>query len=415
MINMNIGYTGSFSRFCICLLLLGGIVVGCDQSEIGKSGTEPAEQPTKAESEGKEETVVAKKPVKPKALIDRLDPTSVVVRVNGVDITKGRYSSYERFRVMLWCVANKEPLNTKDVELKKFKVRGRMEAMGELLKRELLRQYAEKKNIVATEKMVASQQNKLLKTLHKQKQSFDEAADSFGEEGAGLLRWMADSEALREAVVRSFGTNDIFKVTETEISNRVQYVEKFNKRIDELNTSNRVVALKARTEILDGTNGFAAVAAKYAQTNAWEGADWQSVSLDELEADEPLALWLAKANVGDVSEPMVLDDGMAIVGLAKQEETEPANDEHPAIYEYYLVRCYFYYYEKLDVIENRKDLVADMIENRRDMVMQELEKELLKDVKLEFPNGNNLFEMPKAKKKAKKNRTKANPKKAKAK
>lgn len=415
MVKMNIGNSRCLSRFCLGFLLLGAIAVGCDRRGGDRPGSEPAKQLNKGESGGKDETAAAKKHVKPKALIDRLDATSVVVRVNGTAITKGRYSAYERFRVGLWCAANKEPLNTKDEELKKFKVRGRMEAMGELLKRELLRQYAEKKHIAASEEMVANQRNKLLKTLHKQKQSFDEAAASFGADGSDLLRWMADSEALREAVIKSFATNDIFTVTEAEISNRVQYVEKFNKRIDELNASNRVVALKARAEILEGTNGFAAVAAKYAQTNAWEGADWQSLSLDELEADDPLAQWLAKAKVGDVSEPMVLDDGMAIVGLAKQVETEPATDENPAVYEYYLVRCYFYYYEKLDEIVNRKDLVADMIENRRDLVMQELEKELFKGVKLEFPNGNNLFEVPKPKKKARKNKEKVNLKKTKTK
>ena len=113
--------------------------------------------------------------------------------------------------------------------------------------------------------------------------------------------------------------------------------------------------------------------------------------LDDFEGDDPLLKWLLSAKVGDISDPIDLDDGVSIVGLKMIYEAEPAENGKPAVMEYDLVRCCFYAYEKFEVIEDRNDLIEDMIEMRREMLMEELRKKLTESVKIEFPSGRNLF------------------------
>ena len=115
------------------------------------------------------------------------------------------------------------------------------------------------------------------------------------------------------------------------------------------------------------------------------------MSLDELDSEDPLLHWLVRAEVGDISDPIEMDDGISIVGLKMKHEMENPEPGEPNIWDYELVRCAFYAYEKLDEIEDHDELVEDMLSARRRFAMEELRKKLVEKAVIEFPSGQNLF------------------------
>ena len=107
---------------------MAAILAGCDGDKkpvrTGKKGIVSTNASTNV-------TVKAKKKAKPLPLIDRLPATSVVVRVNGKDITKKDFSDWENLRVKIWAYAHGRPLDGKTDDVKRFKNGNRTRVIGE--------------------------------------------------------------------------------------------------------------------------------------------------------------------------------------------------------------------------------------------------------------------------------------------
>lgn len=383
--------------YILAAMAAAAILAGCDGDkkpvQDGKKGIVPAKASTNV-------TAKAKKKAKPLPLIDRLPATSVVVRVNGKDITKKDFSDWENLRVKIWAYAHGRPLDGKTDDVKRFKSGNRTRVIGELIKRELIAEYAKKNGFSVSAERMKEEESKFLKSVNKAKSKFESLAAKFGEEGFAQLKDAVAADALAGLAIEKSSTNDIFHVTEQQISNRVEYVRHWNENADKKNAIAKEKARKAKQEILDGAK-FVDVAAKYSEFCPEYGNEWESVRLDDFEGDDPLLKWLLSAKVGDISDPLDLEDGVSIVGLKMSYEAEPAEEGKPAVMEYDLVRCCFYAYEKLEVLEDRKDIVEDMIDARREVAMEELRKKLTESVNIEFPNGQNLFYAEKKPAKAK--------------
>lgn len=378
-------------RIYIVLAAMAAAFAGCDRGEAPTKG-KPSRSAVKGGvySAATNAVPAAKKRAKPLPLIDRMPGTGVVVRVNGKDITKKEFADWESLRVKIWAYANGKPLDGKSDDVRRFKSGNRTRVIAELIKRELIQEYAKGNGIVVPEERMRAAERKFMKSIRKPKVKLDSLAAKFGDEGLAQLKEAVAADALTGVVLEKFSTNDITKVTEEEITNRVEFVKKWNDEADRKNAVAREKAAKAKAEILAGAK-FADVAAKYSEYCPEFGNTWESVRLDEFEGDDPLLKWLVGAKVGDISDPIDLDDGISIVGLKMAYEAEPAEDGKPAVMEYELVRCCFYAYEKQEVIEDRKELVDDMLELRREAAMEELRQKLTSSAQIEFPSGQNLF------------------------
>lgn len=376
----------------ICALVLSSYI-GCRPKEADPSNAKPSAAEKKPAKKKK-----AKKPV---AVIDTLAPTSVIVRVNGEEISQGEFATWERMRVRAWAVSKGWKPETVNAETRKFLLQNRARTLGELVKYTLIGQHARAKGIEPDAKEIAAQERKLLRLIKKPKASFADVAASLGEAEGKVFARMAREDALTMAVLVHSTSNDLYHVTAQEFTNRVEFVKKWNERTDATNAAVRARALQAKKEILAGAF-FADVAKKYADFAPEDGEAWETFHLDEFDGDDPLGQWLARSDTGDISDPLDLDDGISIVGLKLKYESDISESNKPPVYAYEVVRCPFYAYERQDDFEgDRKAIEEDIIENRRQLAMKELHASLTKDAKIEFPCGNNLF-YPRDKKKPKK-------------
>ena len=358
--------------------------------------------PLQAKSSAAEKKPTKKKKAKkPMAVIDTLAPTSVIARVNGEDITKGEFATWERMRVRAWAISKGWKPETVNAETRKFQLQNRARTLGEMVKYTLIGQHARAKGIEPDANEIVAQEHKLLRLLKKPKASFESVAASLGEAEGKVFTRMAREDALTMAVLVHSTSNDLYHVTAQEFTNRVEFVRKWNERTDATNAAVRARALQAKKEILAGAF-FADVAKKYADFAPEDGEAWETFHLDEFDGDDPLGQWLARSDTGDISDPLDLDDGISIVGLKAKYESDISESNKPPVYAYDVVRCPFYAYERQDDFEgDRKAIEEDIIENRRQLAMQELHELLTKDAKIEFPCGNNLF-YPRDKKNPKK-------------
>ncbi len=371
----------------IVVFLVAAVVGGCGKDEPSSTANSAANTAT-----NKVEKAKKPKKARPLPVIDGLAPTSVVVRVNGHDITKADFSAWENLRMQIWAINKGFPMNVNNDESRKVRASNRMRVLGELVKGEMIRQHAQKEGITADEARVRAVEKKFLKEIRgrNSKANFETALTKFPKESVDVLRRAIQIEAITDVVLDKSTTNDLHHVTEAEVTNRIDFVKKWNKEADEKNAANREKAKKAKEEILKGAY-FVDVAKKYADFSPEQGDTWESVSLDELDSEDPLLHWLVRAEVGDISDPIEMDDGISIVGLKMKHEMENPEPGEPNIWDYELVRCAFYAYEKLDEIEDHDELVEDMLSARRRFAMEELRKKLVEKAVIEFPSGQNLF------------------------
>ena len=382
-------------------LLFALLFVGCERDGVdqGSEGTAPA-----VTTDQTGETKVAK-PKKPVAVIDSLSPTSVVIRVNGEEITKAEFVAWERARTKTWAMTRGWKPDTSNDDTKKFIRNSRVRALGELVKNALIAQYAKAEGIEPEEKDVLTHKRKFLRRVKKPKSSFEDVVASMGAAEGEMLGRMLLGDAVTMAVLEHCSSNDLHTVSAQELTNRLEFVREWNQRADETNAIVRARAAKAKEEILAGAY-FADVAKKYADFLPEQGEKWNTFYLDEFEGDDPLGQWLARAEPGDISDPIDLEDGISIVGLVAKLESPLSVSNKPPVYAYEVVRCPFYAYERQeDFGDNEKAIIEDILERRRQLAMRELHDRLVESAKIEFPCGNNLFypqgekKKPKAKKK----------------
>ena len=344
----------------------------------------------------------------PKAVIDTLPATSVVVRINGEDITKRDFASLERVYVKMFAMANKWNPNTVNDETKKFKLNNRAQVLDDLMTFTLFNQYARAEGIEADAAGIAAKEREFLKKVNKPKAKFADVAASFGStDGEMLNKVMVRGAALTMVALVRSTTNDLYHVTDQEFTNRLMHVEKVNRDADASNAVVRARALQAKKEIQAGAF-FADVAKKYADFSPEQGNEWDTVELSEFDGDNPLGQWLARSDTGDISDPLVLDDGVSIVGIKAKYESDLSESNKPPVYVYDIVRCAFHDYDKLDDFDgDRKSIEEDMIRLRQQVAMQTLVAQLKEKAKFEFPSGHNLFYPPEKKKTKKAGKKKA--------
>lgn len=366
-------------------------------------GTVPAEKDPRS--------VVFKSPVNPK-----VKPEDVIVVVNGAPITRAEYDRWVGLRTRVYCMAKKLDPTKSDRNVDFYNNATKDLALIDLVARELIRQRCEKEAIVLPEKVVKAGQLKFMKDINKAKVSFEDYLKTIPAVEAEEIRRQVVADVRSDYYLEQWATNDFKTVTGLEVSNRIEFVQNYQKTVDARNAESRRKAAEAKAEIIAGAS-FYSVTTNRAEIFKEDGKMWDVVELEDLEPDDDLFRFLATAKQGDISDPLDLEDGIGIVGVLLKEPGEAVDGKTPPD-QYTLVRCMFNGYDEMDEPEDFEAMRKLLLERKQTETRKSLMEELFKDAKIEAPFGDKLFLKPhKGKGKGKNNAKgkKANNKKQKAK
>ena len=365
------------SSVLLCALVF--LLVGCSDKN---DGVRPG---------GKASAAEAKKRPKSFFPVDYLAPTSVILRINGAPITKADYARWYRLRDRIFRATYRISPKEKNDRTRSFARDNRDRMVGELMRRELMRQEADRLGVEVPETEIRKLEKRFMSAIRHAGEPFDNVAKIFDATDVETLKKTIYMDARDGLCLEKAVTNDLKHVSEKELDDAIAFTKKWNEDADRKMAAQRERALKVRDEILNG-GIFAAVTSNRADLAKDEGELWQTWTLEEaMDESEPLARWLLTAKVGDISEPLDMEDGLAIVGLKWIEDDVEQEPGKPPAREYELVRCTFFAYDRLEEYDSRKELEKEILEERRKQAMRDLGARLIAAAKIEFPLGEVVF------------------------
>ena len=322
-------------------------------------------------------------------LMKDLSPRDVIVRVNGVGITKHDFLIRRSLNENVYRLRNKIELGVKNKKAKNYIRSAERDIPNEYIRHELIRQAADAAGIEVSEKRLKSEFKKFLNYIGRPKDSKDKVVAILGkEEVRVLVDFMRDG--IRAEVLRdSLATNGYYTVTDEMVSNHLARITAWNENADRLNAKARKKANQFREKVVNGGD-FVELGKKTAQIRPEYVEKWDSFQLMEFtEENQQLRDWLATANAGDISGPIDLDDGIAIVKVVDKWK-EPQGQGHEPVDEFELVRCTFKAYQyTLNETEDeiRRQYLVELEKN----LMGQLGERLWKNAVIEFPNGRDFW------------------------
>lgn len=322
--------------------------------------------------------------------ITELSDSDPVLFVNGEKITRRDFEAELLLRDGMWRIANKLPFDMTKEELDEFRLGAGQGIMLQLIHHALFRQYAREKGIVPSEEKVKAAAEELLSNLGRKKSTVERLASEIGGDAGDLFRKIPYINAQDALLRRSVATNDLENVTDAEIKEREEFVAKFDANAEAMNAKAKARLNEARARILAGAD-IAEEAKKIFDTvNPQYAVKWGTFTAEEIPADEDLSKWLKKASPGDISEPLDVDDGLAIVKVvAKTKGDAPFGVEPPDAY--VLVRCTVKACEKMRY-QNREQMKKQLLLWKQEDAQRILGTMLTDRAVIEYPNGTNLFD-----------------------
>ena len=329
-----------------------------------------------------------------------LKDDDVLLIVNGQPLTKSEYN--QRLRIIERVYRIKKSISDKYVtkELRQHLNATAPYIPQEMLAAELVRQGAERAGVEPTEGDLKEAFSIFGNTVGKSKLNEQAIIKRFGADDGVIIVNMITNNARSIAYRRAVATNQCDVVTDEEIAKYINDVKAFNLRSTKLNAKSRALALKVREDILAGKVLFEDAAKKYAKVRPDHGHEWGDFRLAEFEDGSEVRKWLASAKAGDISMPIDLDDGLAIIGVVAVTPAILPPDLPPED-DYTLVKCTFYAYRYIE--EQTKEEAREYLRSEKRQAAQlELGRRLYDAAVIEMPNGNQFFSASeKAKKKTK--------------
>ena len=340
--------------------------------------------------------------------VDELVPTAAVIRVNGAGITKADYMNWYRLKLRLFCVRNNLPPGSKDKRMRDFKKNSRANMCANLVTRELMRQYAVTNGVTPSAERVAAAEVSFAKKMGHKDGDFGALLGQIGKPYEEMLRAAIFAEEREKACVEFSTTNNLKEVTKAEAEAQMKLIKEMNARAEQKNIEQKAKAIRAKQDILGlvaaGTpfaEAFASVTTNCAEIAKEEGLEWDTLELGELEPDEPIARWLMVAREGDISDPIDMEDGLAIVGLKRKymgEVPDEGVDLEPEM-QHEVVRCAFYAHDLIEEPDSLDELATEMLADRRRRATVALGDRLAKVAMIDYPYGEKIFRLTKRKSK----------------
>lgn len=325
------------------------------------------------------------------AHIRNLSDSEVICVVNGEPLTKREFSALLRLRDAVWRLRQGKPLFCPAKEYAELELMAGPATVMDLIRRRLFDQYARKISAVPAEAEVQKAEKDLLATFKNMKDmDLETVANQIGGDAGEILRRTPYYNALDAILRQSVTTNDLSHVSEAEIQDRLRFVAEFDANAEEMNAKARKRLLAAKARILAGSD-FSEEAQKIPDAVEPEfGKLWGTFELQEFSGEADLSAWLEKANVGDISEPLDLPDGLGIVRLMEKGKGEaPSNEPQPDTYT--LQRCTVMACEKMQHQE-RPEMIQQLLRWKNEAALLELGPKLFGQAVIEYPRGTNLFD-----------------------
>ena len=327
--------------------------------------------------EGAPEVLVAER----ESLLPHLPPEAVIVSVNGETLTRHQFDVAQS----LYATVFRMRKPSRSVEECRRMAQAQAEnIVTDFIRSALLRQEAARRGIEPDAEVLAATTKRMLGTLQRRRGTLEGVAKEIGGEEGALFCDIVTGDALGVTLRTAVG-GDRLTVTDEDVDAEQVWIAAFNERAVATNAVNLARAT-ALVQELRGGGDFAAAAAAYSDVIPEQGTDWWAERF--LEDTEPpaLAAWLKTAAEGDVSDPIEMEDGLAIVkALAIEREYD---DDTLTLYR--LARITFYIFETIEIIprEALREVLAD---ERMKAVHRELAKRLHDEAVIEWPSGTDLF------------------------
>lgn len=330
-------------------------------------------------------------PAYPQSLLaSRISGTNVLVTVNGVAITADDYERFSRFNDCVFRFRKKIPFGQKNDEADRAWKDSGAKLLMYLIRREQARQEVARKGVVPDEDAIQRQQRAFLESINRPKASFDDVLKKFGA-FSDILKKQIEEDAAVESALQLYSTNSLSVVTDDELKQRKDEVVKLVEELVEKNSNTVARAKAAREEVVSGGRFFADVAKERADLAKEQGRFWDVIELAELPASSPLAQWLIKAEFGDISEPLELEDGLAVVGVMSKEKGKSSELEGQDVDFYELARMLFTWYDPPEILDDDDEIREIMLQARRDEARNAFFGTFIKTDKIKFPSGEDIF------------------------
>ncbi len=319
-----------------------------------------------------------------------LDESDPVLCINGEKITRRDFEAQLLLQDGIWRIANKYPFDMTKEELDDFRIKAGPGIMLQLIHHELFRQYASEKGIVPPKEKVDAAAKALLAHLGRKNATVERLATEIGGDAGKLFKKIPYIDAQDAMLRQSVTTNDLENVSDAELKEREDDVARFDANADRLNALAVARLKEAKARILGGAD-FATEAKNVAEAvNPQFGRKWGTFELQEFPADEELNKWLRGAHVGEISDPVDVDDGIAIVKLiSKGKGDAPPGSEPPDTYT--LARCTVQAFEKMKY-QNPEQMKRQLLLWKHEAAQKKLGVMLTDRAVIEYPNGTNLFD-----------------------
>lgn len=319
-------------------------------------------------------------PLPPKPKPKPVPPNRVLVRVNGIDITRAKLDRHVDFMVVL--LKNKNPKVTPE-KVKSFKARNLKRFSNELLLKTMLTTCLAESNVIVSAEMRQNIERDFAKNYGKKKQSYAQIRDVV--EHAGFSRELEESLAF-ESRFKTFVTtiySNRYYVTDAQVKKYRERVENFNKVAMATNEVNRALAQKALARVNSGEN-FAKLADELSQDPEKQPGGLVG-QCDEHDFEDAKQVWMAVSSlkVGGVTGVIDLEDGFAIyrVNARKSAEESESGAEALELSRIFFRRAFMF------PAQSDEDFRADIEKELRATLFNDIVKAFRAQSKVEYPEG----------------------------
>lgn len=324
-----------------------------------------------------------------------MSPEDVLYFVNGEKITKADFDERAALETAIFELQKGDRKMSQKSE-RKFRTGIRKNVPSHLVQRKLYLQAAGKSGIAPKPGEEQRLEEAFLKKLPRRPKE-GELEKKMGTAVYAALKRSFAEDALIEAYRASYWTNSYMTVSEEAISNKWAEVQRVNAKADAMNAKMRAKALEFKQKVQEGGD-FGELTLKYAKVHPEYGTNWTSAVLAEFAPEEDIYKWLSGAKSGDISDPIEMDDGLAVIKLVSRHRADLPKGFTPED-EFTMVRCTFYIFNKYVEGTSPESIRQVFLREQLQQAHGELGIRLWNAAVIELPNGEDFFK-PAPKKRA---------------
>ena len=306
----------------------------------------------------------------------------VLVRVNGVDITR---SQLDRHVDMMVALLKNRRKNTPPDVIAKFRRKNRKPLSDEIYQRTVIRTCLAASNVTITAQAKAAVERECLRNFGKRKQSMDELKAYVAKAGfAKEFNANIDFDVRLRSFLTTVYSNEYY-VSQADLEKVKANLAAFNKRADATNALVKVRAAAILKRARAGED-FGKLADAHTEDPDLEKKNGGAMGdCDESDFPDEKHVWrtLSELPVGGISDLMQLEDGYAIFKVIKRNTVAESETGDASLT---LARIFFRRAYKFPD-QTDDELRVDVEREKRNELMSKVYKAFRAQSKVSYPNG----------------------------